>query len=140
MSKVLYECNKCGKTFISNRYRDGLNCDKCKGTLMPLGYVDEFQNSINEIKAKIENADKQYMLNRPPVPGKQPKKTENIINVKLNLDTTEFESKLNKIEKKLGGINSLDVAKRLSKAALKGAEATLELEEAFNRVKKILDE
>ncbi|MGJ8755378.1 hypothetical protein [Clostridium botulinum] len=60
------------------------------------------------------------------------------LTLKLKLDTTEVEDKLNKIEKKLEGINSLDVAKRLSNAALKSAEATAELEEAFNNIKKVV--
>ncbi len=64
MGKILYECKKCGKAFIINGNKDGLNCYKCKGTLMPLGYIDELQNSIGTMKDKIENADKRYMPNK----------------------------------------------------------------------------
>lgn len=39
MNKILYECSKCGKTSINNRNEDELNGDKCKGSLIPLGYV-----------------------------------------------------------------------------------------------------
>ncbi|MCW6059770.1 non-transporter ABC protein [Clostridium sporogenes] len=115
MSKVLYECNKCGRTFINNGHRDGLNCDKCKGSLIPLGYVDEFQNSIDAMKDKIENSDKQYMLNK--------KSKVKDLTIKINLDTTELDSKLNRIEKQLERIKSL--------------EDTLKFSKDFNEVKNI---
>ncbi|APF26496.1 hypothetical protein NPD5_272 [Clostridium sporogenes] len=108
MSKILYECSKCGKTFINNGNRDGLNCDKCKGSLIPLGCVDELQNSIDTMKDKIENADKQYMLNK--------KSKVKDLTIKLNLDTTEFENKLDRMEKKLTRIKDLEDMLRFDKS------------------------
>ncbi|AUN19056.1 non-transporter ABC protein [Clostridium botulinum] len=130
MGKILYECKKCGKAFIINGNKDGLNCYKCKGTLMPLGYIDELQNSIGTMKDKIENADKRYM------PNKKSKVKD--LTIKINLDTTEFEKKLDRIEKKLEEINYLEVASRLSKIALKSVETALEFEESLNKVKNIV--
>ncbi len=90
MNKVLYECRKCGKTFINNGNRDGLNCDKCKGSLIPSGYVDELQNGIRKMKDKIENAET-YIVNK--------KNKAREVTIKINLDTIEFENKLNRIER-----------------------------------------
>ncbi|EPY2286629.1 non-transporter ABC protein [Clostridium sporogenes] len=115
MNKVLYECNKCGTTFIINKNKDGLNCDKCKGSLIPLGYVDTLKNSVRTMQDKIENADKQY------IPNKKSKVRE--LTIKINLDTTELDSKLNRIEKQLERIKSL--------------EDTLKFSEDFNEVKNI---
>ena len=81
------------------------------------------------MKDKIDNAET-YTLNK--------KNKVREVTIKINLDTIEFENKLNRIAKKLEEINSLDVANRLSKAALKGAEATAELEEVFNNIKKVV--
>lgn len=114
MSKILYECSKCGKTFINNRNEDGLNCDKCKGSLIPLGYVDELQNGIRKMKDKIENAET-YILNK--------KNKAREVTININLDTIEFENKLNRIEKKLERIKSL--------------EDTLKFSKDFNEVKNI---
>ncbi|EKS4344837.1 non-transporter ABC protein [Clostridium botulinum] len=114
MSKILYECSKCGKTFINNRNEDRLNCDKCKGSLIPLGYVDELQNGIRKMKDKIENAET-YILNK--------KNKAREATIKINLDTIEFENKLNRIEKKLERIKSL--------------EDTLKFSKDFNEVKNI---
>ncbi|EPY2281797.1 hypothetical protein [Clostridium sporogenes] len=115
MNKVLYECNKCGTTFIINKNKDGLNCDKCKGSLIPLGYVDTLKNSVRTMQDKIENADKQY------IPNKKSKVRD--LTIKINLDTTELDSKLNRIEKQLERIKSL--------------EDTLKFSEDFNEVKNI---
>lgn len=128
-SGILYECKRCGKTFISNINQDGSNCDECKGSLKPLGYVDELQNGIRKMKDKIENAET-YMLNK--------KNKAREVTIKINLDTTEFENKLDRIEKKLERINSLEVASRLSEVTLRSADATLELEKALNKVKELL--
>ncbi|UJA30872.1 non-transporter ABC protein [Clostridium sporogenes] len=114
MSKILYECSKCGKTFINNRNEDRLNCDKCKGSLIPLGYVDELQNGIRKMKDKIENAET-YILNK--------KNKAREVTIKINLDTIEFENKLNRIEKKLERMKSL--------------EDTLKFSKDFNEVKNI---
>lgn len=115
MNKVLYECNKCRSTFIINKNKDGLNCDKYKGSLIPLGYVDTLKNSVRTMQDKIENADKQYILNK--------KSKARDLTIKINLDTTELDSKLNRIEKQLERIKSL--------------EDTLKFSEDFNEVKNI---
>lgn len=115
MSKILYECSKCGKTFIIDKNKDGLNCDKCKGSLIPLGYVDTLKNSVRIMQDKIENADKQY------IPNKKSKVKD--LTIKINLDTIEFENKLNRIERQLERIKSL--------------EDTLKFSEDFNEVKNI---
>lgn len=60
------------------------------------------------------------------------------LTLKVNLDTREFESKLNRIEKKLEKINYLEAARRLSKITLESADAALELEKAFNNIKKVV--
>lgn len=88
------------------------------------------KNSVRTMQDKIENADKQY------IPNKKSKVRE--LTIKINLDTTEFEDKLDRIEKKLEKINYLEAARRLSKIALKSAEAALELEKSFNNVKKVV--
>ncbi|AKC63176.1 non-transporter ABC protein [Clostridium sporogenes] len=115
MNKVLYECNECGMTFIIDKNKDGLNCDKCKGSLIPLGYVDTLKNSVRIMQDKIENADKQY------IPNKKSKVKD--LTIKINLDTIEFENKLNRIERRLERIKSL--------------EDTLKLSKDFNEVKNI---
>ncbi|ABS35242.1 hypothetical protein FDG46_17260 [Clostridium botulinum] len=60
---------------------------------------------------------------RPEPPGKQPKKMGNIITIKLNLDTTELDNKLNRLEDQLERIKSL--------------EDTLKFSKDFNEVKNI---
>ncbi|NEZ74262.1 hypothetical protein EXM56_02640 [Clostridium botulinum] len=60
---------------------------------------------------------------RPELPGKQPKKMGNIITIKLNLDTTELDDKLNRLEEQLERIKSL--------------EDTLKFSKDFNKVKNI---
>lgn len=54
MSKVLYECKNCGKTFLYKKDKGGLNCDECKGSLVPLGYVYAVKNEIMKMQNKIK--------------------------------------------------------------------------------------
>lgn len=96
MNEVLHECRECGKTFIYKKAEDGLNCDECKGSLVPLDYVDVVKNRITKMQDKIANADKQYPLNK----GTNTKS----LTVKLNLDTTDFKDTLNRIEKQVDRI------------------------------------
>lgn len=107
MNEILYECRECGKTFIFKKAKDGLNCDKCKGSLVPLDYVDVVKNRITRMQDKIANADKQYPLNK----GTNTKS----LTIKLDLDTTEFEESLNRIEKQLERIKHLKDALEFDK-------------------------
>lgn len=107
MNEVLYECRECGKTFIFKKAKDGLNCDKCKGSLAPLDYVDVVKNRITRMQDKIAKADKQYPLNKVA--------NTKSLTVKLDLDTTEFEESLNRIEKQLERIKHLKDALKFDK-------------------------
>lgn len=99
MNEVLYECRKCGKTFINKKNEDGLNCDECKGILVPLDYVHAIKNRITRMQDKIAKADKEYLLN---------KRTNTTgLKVKIDLDTTELEDKLNRIGKQLERIKPI---------------------------------
>lgn len=89
MNEVLYECRECGKTFIYKKAKDGLNCNECKGSLVPLDYVEVVKNRITRMQDKITKADKEYLLNKGTI-------TKGLT-VKLILDTTEFKDKLNRI-------------------------------------------
>ncbi|ELU5587483.1 hypothetical protein ACV3R5_10745 [Clostridium perfringens] len=49
-SKYAYKCQKCGVINVVNtKFRDGLNCERCKGPLIPIGdaVVKESNNKIN---------------------------------------------------------------------------------------------
>lgn len=128
MSKLLYECRKCGKTFISKINQDGSNCDECKGSLKPLGYLDELQKGMRKMKDKIENAET-YVLNK--------KNKASEVTIKINLDTTDFENKLDRIEKKLETINRLEMID-LKKMKPLHIKDVLEFEESFNKIKDLV--
>ncbi|WP_419867575.1 hypothetical protein [Clostridium perfringens] len=49
-SKYAYKCQKCGIINVVNtKFRDGLNCERCKGPLIPIGdaVVKESNKKIN---------------------------------------------------------------------------------------------
>ncbi|WP_461614361.1 non-transporter ABC protein [Clostridium sp. Marseille-QA1073] len=100
MSKVLYECKSCGKTFLYKKDKDGLNCNECKGMLVPLGYVNVIRNQIIKMQSKVESA----KLYEPTNKEDKIKR----LSVKISLDTTEVEKKLNRIEKQLERIKDLE--------------------------------
>lgn len=115
MSKVLFECKSCGKTFIHKNGKDGLNCNECKGVLVPLGYVDEMKNMIIKMQSKIEKADSSY----EPL-SKEAKVKD--LTIKISLDTTEVKEKLDRIEKQLERIKFL--------------QDTIRTDEGFNEATK----
>ncbi|MBY6952213.1 hypothetical protein [Clostridium botulinum] len=78
--------------------------------------------------------------NRPQAPGKQPKKMENIITIKLNLDTTEFENKLDRIEKKLTRIKDLKDVLRFDKSLNEVKNITINNNVDIKKLEKILKE
>lgn len=103
--KILYECMKCGKTFIEKAI-DGLSCCKCKKALRPLGDVDEIKEYIATMQDKLEKADRSYSKT----------KNNNTITIKLVLDTTEFNNKLYEVEEELQHIRTLETMIQFDKA------------------------
>ncbi|WP_231169737.1 hypothetical protein [Clostridium botulinum] len=104
--KILYECMKCGKTFIEKAI-DGLSCCKCKKALRPLGDVDEIKEYIATMQDKLEKADRSYS---------KIKNNNNTITIKLVLDTTEFNNKLHEVAEELQHIKVLETAIQFDKA------------------------
>ncbi|RUT55713.1 hypothetical protein NPD9_1704 [Clostridium botulinum] len=60
------------------------------------------------------------------------------LTLKLNLDTTEFERKLNKIGNKLEELKRLEIIRNLNKIKPIVPKDILEFEESLNRVKELL--
>ncbi|WP_200903768.1 non-transporter ABC protein [Clostridium botulinum] len=106
--KILYECMKCGKTFIEKDI-DGLSCCKCKKALRPLGDADEIKEYIATMQDKLEKADRSYSKT----------KSDNTITIKLVLDTTEFNNKLHEVGERLEYIKVLETAIQFDKVLKK---------------------
>ncbi|MBY6900395.1 hypothetical protein [Clostridium botulinum] len=77
---------------------------------------------------------------RPEPPGKQPKKIGNIITIKLDLDSTEFENKLNRIEKQLTRIKDLKDMLRFDKSLNEVKNITINNNVDIKKLEKILKE
>ena len=77
---------------------------------------------------------------RPEPPGKQPKKIGNIITIKLDLDSTEFENKLNRIEKQLTRIKDLKDMLRIDKSLNEVKNITINNNVDIKKLEKILKE
>ncbi|WP_053818969.1 hypothetical protein [Clostridium sporogenes] len=83
--KILYECQQCGKTFVL-RHGDGLNCNKCRGYLKPLGYADELKKEAREMLDKIKNAEPY-------------KKMSKDIKVRINVDADKAMEEIREVAK-----------------------------------------
>ncbi|AEB77643.1 non-transporter ABC protein [Clostridium botulinum] len=109
MKEILCECQKCGKTFIVDKNKDGLRCNNCEGALVARGYVDDLKDGIKEMQNDITKAERIYSRT----------KKDNTITVKLKLDTTEFNNKLHEVGERLEYIRTLETAIQFDKALKK---------------------
>lgn len=61
MKYVALECNKCGLIEVFPEYKryEGLNCEKCKGALIPKGEAKVFERKESSLNLKVNIDDMQ---------------------------------------------------------------------------------
>lgn len=125
MSGVIHVCKECGETFNYNKTKDGLNCNKCNGILIPLWDIDNHKIIIeednNQDKINKENSTRNFTIN-------------------CQLDTTEFERNLDRLEKKLKRIKDLEETLKFDKALNEVKNMTININMSDKKIKDLINE